>query len=201
VPEPPEEFWEEFPRRVSAEIRNREQMAGGSAQGSPSHVASVPGWWPWLSVLRFKSVLAIGCAIACVALALFLGVRHGRLTLGRDTELAAAQKYFREIEGLFPHQVQAIVLDQGGAHLVLADQPTVATSTPLYVKICDADGCRRYVTFSGQKIRVNGDVFDVLVDRHGAVLVVGEQSVWSSSQPSATVGRYRIEARPLPATS
>jgi hypothetical protein len=85
--------------------------------------------------------------------------------------------------------------------MVLADRPNVPASPPVYVKICGPKGCQRFVTFSGQQIRVNGDVFEVLVDRQGDVLLVGAQWVWSSSEPAVKSSRYRIEARPLPATS
>jgi hypothetical protein len=102
---------------------------------------------------------------------------------------------------LFPNQLQALVLDAAGAHLVLAEQADVPASPPLYVKITGPKGAQRFVTFSGQRIRVNGDSFEVLVGRQGEVLLVGKQSVWSSSEPGVKAGPYRIEARPLPANS
>jgi hypothetical protein len=191
APERTAGHWEEFPGRVMREIR---RTAGKAADTVPDSSSSA-GWRP---KLQFGWGLAAGLATVCIALGFFLGLWKGRNSGGgTDSQLAAAQKYFHEIEGLFPNQVQAIVFDQNGPHIVLADHADVPASTALYLKICDAQGCRRFVTFSGQRVRVNGDAFDVLVDRQGDVLLVGEQAVWSSSKPAVTVGRYRIEARPL----
>ena len=126
---------------------------------------------------------------------------HARSTLTRaDPQFTELQKCFREIEPLFPHQLQAIVFDDRGAELVLADAATVPASMPLYIKVCGPNGCRRFVTFSGQQIRVNGDLCDVLLDRQGNILVVGQQLAWSSSNPAGKAGTYQIEARPLGTT-
>jgi hypothetical protein len=108
-----------------------------------------------------------------------------------------ARKCFQEIQPLFPHQLQAIVFDRQGARLVLAETADVPVSPPLYLKICGPKGCQQFVTFSGQQIRVNGEVCDVLLDSQGNVLVVGGQLVWSSSKPAGKAGSYRIEAKLL----
>lgn len=192
VPERTQEFWERFPGRVLDEIRRRAPLPFSKPSSYRSQ-QPIP--------FAFRLAFAAGLAAACITLAFWLGFWRGQHSATVDPQLAAVQKYFHEIEGLFPNQVQALVFDQAGAHLVLADRPDVPVSAPLYLKICDANACRRFVTFSGQKIRVNGDVFDVLLDRQGDVLLVGEQWVWSSSQPAAGAGRYRIEARPLPTSS
>ena len=84
---------------------------------------------------------------------------------------------------------------------MLAQEPNLPKSPPLYVKICGPNGCQRVVTFSGQQIRVNGDVCDVLADHRGNVLVVGRQLVWSGARVGANSGRYQIEARVLDANS
>jgi hypothetical protein len=124
-------------------------------------------------------------------------LRQGHKSAGSDLQLAEARKCYGEVETLFPNQLQALVLDATGGRLVLAPEPNVPKSVPLYVKICGARGCQRVVTFSGQRIAVNGTFFEVLVDRQGKVLLVGEQSVWSSSEPGEKLDGYRIEARPL----
>ena len=127
----------------------------------------------------------------------FLGFWRGQRSLSDDPQLAAARKYFHEIEALFPNQVQAIVFDQRGTQLVLAQEPNVPASPPLYLKVCGPKGCQRFVTFSGQQIRVNGDVCDVLADGRGEVLLVGRQLLWSGSKAVAASGGYQVEARAL----
>jgi RNA polymerase sigma factor (sigma-70 family) len=82
--------------------------------------------------------------------------------------------------------------DPGRAH-----QIQEALSPPLYLKICGPRDCQRFVTFSGQQIRVNGDVCDVLSDHQGNVLVVGRQLLLSGSKASTRGGQYQIEAGAL----
>jgi hypothetical protein len=137
-------------------------------------------------------------AAICLALGFALGSRSGHRTSGTDPQFAEARKYFHELEGLFPNQLQAIVFDQQGTHLVLAQKANLPASPPLYLKICGPDkGCRRFVTFSGQQIEVNGELCDVLADGQGKVLLVGRQLLWSGSQAGHRMGPYRVEARPL----
>jgi hypothetical protein len=156
----------------------------------------------WASAFRFllsKPAVALGVAVACLALGFVLGSWRGQYSPGKDAQLAEARKYFHELEALFPNQLQAIVFDQQGTHLVLAQEANLPASPPLYLKICGPKGCQRFVTFSGQQIRVNGDVCDVLVDHRGNVLVVGQETLWSDAKAATRRGPYQIEARALEA--
>jgi len=201
VPERPAVYWERFPRQVTAQLR-----AGGGLESSlsPSEGERVGVRGPfqrgWPTPFRWKPALALALASVCIVFGFVLGAWHARHPAGTDPQLAEVAKYFREIAALFPNQLEAIVFDQAGAHMVLADRPNVPASPPVYVKVCGPKGCQWFVTFSGQQIRVNGDVFEVLVDRQGDVLLMGRQWVWSSSEPAGKSSPYRIEARPLPAT-
>lgn len=206
VPEREAGYWEQFPGRVTAEVERRRKAA--RAESRPA--ATTPTLtgrrtpWSWASVLRFrgaKPAFAFGLAAVCIAVGFVLGFWKGHHAPGEGSQLAEARKYLREIEALFPNQVQAIVFDQQGTHLVLAQEPNLAASPALYLKICGPNGCQRVITFSGQQIRVNGDVCEVLADGRGGVLLVGRQLVWSSDQARAGGGRYRIEARALEAAS
>jgi len=205
VPEREADYWEHFPERVRAEIQRRNQAAG--AQRSPgvpgSAGISAGAAWSWASVWRLlgsKPAFALGAAAVYLALGLLVGFWKGHRAPGDDPQLAAVRKYFHEIEALFPNQLQAIIFDERGTHLALAREPNLPASPPLYLRICGPDGCQRFITFSGQQIRVNGEVCDVLADHQGNVLLVGPQMVWSSAQAGPKAGRYTIEARPLQAT-
>lgn len=192
VPERGEEYWERFPSQVTAEIERRRQHLRAADAGDST--------WTWTGALRSffgKPAFALGVAAICLALGFVLGSWNGHRSPGKDTQLAEARKYFRELDALFPHQLQAIVFDQQGTHLMLAPEPNLPASPPLYLKICGPKGCQRYVTFSGQQIRVNGDVCEVLADGRGDVLVVGRQLVWSGSKGVASSGGYQLEARAL----
>lgn len=186
-PERPPEFWEQLARRVSTRIHWQAKLVATSGD-EPR-----PWWlsWTW----------GFSAAAACLVLAFALGYGRGRPTVESNAQLAQARIYFREIESLFPRQVQAIVFDDRGPRLLLAEKADVPDSTPLYVKICGPRGCQQHVTFSGQQIRVNGEDCDVLTDAAGHVLIAGKELVWSSASPARSVGQYRIEARPLGASS
>lgn len=202
VPERGTDYWEQFPTRVTAELERRRQNV--RTQRSPDvavrPVTNRGYWWSCASALRSlgsRPAFALGVAVICVALGLVLGLWRGQRLPGSDPQLAAARKYFREIEALFPNQLQAIVFDERGTQLVLAQEPNLPASAPLYLKICGPRGCQRFVTFSGQQIRVKGDSFEVLVDAKGHVLLVGNKLVWTSADTSARIGEYRFAACPL----
>jgi hypothetical protein len=83
---------------------------------------------------------------------------------------------------------------------MLAPKPNLPASPPLYLKVSGPEGCQRFVTFSGQQIRVNGDVCDVLVDHQGKVLVIGRETLWSDAKRAARSAPYQLEARALEAS-
>jgi hypothetical protein len=202
VPEREAGYWERFPGRVTAEIERREQdaLARGSVKvpaRAMTHSGTERAWGSLLRFLGTKPAFAVGLATVCLTLGFFLGFWKGHTSLDTDQQLTEVRKYYRELEALFPNQLQAIVFDQKGTHFVLAQEANLPGSTPLYLRICGPEGCQRFVTFSGQQIRFNGEVCDVLTDREGNVLLVGHKMVWSSAQAVAKAGRYRIEAKPL----
>ena len=194
VPERGEDYWERFPSQVTAEMERRRQHARAVDKGNTI--------WTWTGALRSfvgEPAFALGVVIVCLVLGFILVSWNGHRFPGMDSQLVEARKYFRELEALFPHQLQAIVFDQQGTHFLLAPEPNLPASPPLYLKICGPKGCQRFVTFSGQQIRVNGGVCDVLVDRQGKVLVVGQETLWSDAKNAVRSGPYQIEARALEA--
>jgi hypothetical protein len=193
VPDRPGAYWDQFPQRVMAKTNWLRTRADDGA----NHPRTEPFWLR----SRFRlATVGLGLAIIGLLLGFVLGFRQGRNLSITDPQLAAARKYFQEIETLFPGQVQAIVFDQQGPHLVLAERSNVPTASPLYLRICGPNGCQDYVTFSGQQIRFNGETCEVLLDRQGNVLLVGQQWVLSSAQASAKNARYQVAARPLELT-
>jgi len=193
VPDRPGAYWGQFPQRVMAKtnwLRTRVDAGAGQPQTKPF----------WLRY-RFRfAIVGLGLAISGLLLVFVLGSRQGRQLSITEPQLAAARKYFQEIETLFPGQVQAIVFDQQGSHLVLAERSNVPTSSPLYLRICGPKGCQNYVTFSGQQIRLNGETCEVLLDHHGNVLLVGQRWIFSTAQASAKHARYQVAAQPLEMT-
>ena len=160
VPERSPGYWEHFPKRVTAQL------------------TAIPvrhrQWLPW----------TIGLATVCVVLA--AGIFIGRSNQQREITPVSYTRLFREIEGLFPNQLQAIVVDQHGVKLVLSETADVPKSQPLLIQACRQDDCRQVITFSGQQVKVNGDMWDVLVNGQNQVVVAGRST-----------DRYHIEAKRL----
>jgi hypothetical protein len=143
---------------------------------------------------------AWGFSFALVFLVIGFGIGHWR----GKTEVATAApdlltdaKLINETLALFPNRVRAIVKNDHDLQLVLADQPDVPDSTPLFVKICDGKTCSSLVTFSGQELEIAGRKITVLADAHGGVILEGNQFVWSSGMQNLAQNGLRIEAHSL----
>jgi len=142
--------------------------------------------------------LAWGFATAaCVVLAFGVGHWHGHQEAAAPASLLANAKLIHETMAMFPNQVRAIVQDEHGMKLILADQADVPSSTPLYVKICEGEKCSTLVTFSGQEIQIAGQKLTVLADASGGIILEGSKFVWSSTAPNYARKGLKIEARPL----
>ena len=172
VPDRSPGYWQNFPKRVTARLND--------PQSAPAPV----GHWRW----------AVGWAVAGIVAGLGLAVTflHPRAAAQQDYA-----KLYREISTMFPNQVRAIVADEKGVRVVLADAPTVPTSSPVLVNICTAQRCSHVITFSGQQIPVGTAEADVLADGRWNIIVAGPQFVWSSAENRHADNGVRIDAQTL----
>lgn len=182
LPEHTAEYWGDFPGSVLRRLRS-EVHPPAPGRSAPRF----PRFLPW----------GLGLASACVVLGFVLGFWRGHESGLQASQVAALRTYYREIQALFPNQVRALIIDEQGPRLVLADRPDVPTSTPLLLSIRTRSGSQSVLTFSGQQIRVDGELCEVLADTHGHVLLVGDKLVWSSGQHGPRTAPYRIQAQPL----
>ncbi len=185
VPERPVDYWEDFPRRVRAALPRGPGRAGQWEASS--------GRRPIFARLTLAASIAGACLVIGFIIRSWRD-NNAWLTAG---DLANARTYLREVEALFPNQVQAVVFETSGPRLELAARADVSAGSPVLVRVCGPDGCRSFLTFSGQQIPWNGDWLDVLVDARGRVLLVGAKLAWTSGEASARVGDYRFAARSL----
>ncbi|HTV39600.1 MAG TPA: hypothetical protein VMF08_03420 [Candidatus Sulfotelmatobacter sp.] len=181
IPEPPAEFWEDFPGQVARQL-NR------PPKSEPERLPR-RNWFSWLA-------WGLGTAM-CIVLAFIAGHWRGRMEASRPQDILANPKLVHETLAMFPNQVRAIVEDHSGLRLVLSDGGTLPPSPPLYVRICDGKECSSFVTFSGQEIQVAGRQMTVLADTHGGIILTGNDFVWASDQKIASVNGMYIEARNL----
>jgi hypothetical protein len=179
VPDRSAGYWENFPKRVTA------QLAAGM-QPKTTGSAGLIRRWGW------------GLALACTVLIAGIGLWMHRPAATARPNYA---KLYREIEAMFPNQVRAIVVESGAVKLDLSEKPDVPSSSPLRVDVCQNQQCRTYITFSGQQIRVNMESWDVLSDEVGHVLVVGRNVAWTSAEPNRRSGAYHIDAERLESSS
>ncbi len=179
VPERTPAYWEQFPQAVVDGLRRPNR---------PTIEPTAPGIrWVW----------GVGLAAACLALGFFIGFQRGHAVGFSAAELAQNRKIYHELAALFPGRLQAVVLDGHGSQLVLAAEAQPPASGPLLVQICHDGTCRRFITFSGQRVALNGETFEVLSDARGNVMVVGERLVWTSGEPRKAAAGYRIRATAL----
>lgn len=182
VPERTPEYWAEFPQAIARQLRvprAREAASDTAPRPRPA--------WAW----------GLGLATVCLLLGFFFGFQRGHAVGFSTAEIAQSQKIYRELAALFPDRVQTVQLDGRGSQIVLTSDPQPPASAPLLVQICHADQCRRFITFSGQRVALNGETFEVLTDANGNVLVIGDRLAWTSSAPRRTTAGYRIRAMAL----
>jgi hypothetical protein len=188
VPEPRPGFWDGLPGNVQREINRLER--------SPQREEPVGKQSIFAALLR-KAALPLAFAAACIVFGFILGANSRSSQAPGAGELAEARACWREVTALFPNQLEAIVFDQQGSHVVLSERADQPIASPIYVKLCDGKQCKRFITFSGQQIKVNGESFDVLIDRQGEVLLVGDAKIWNSSRKTGALGSYKVFAKPL----
>ncbi len=189
VPDPRAGYWDDLPANVQREIARGASTARGEVAGRRFDAIRL--------VLRRAVPLTL--AAACLMVGFFWGAHWRKGRAANAVEIAEARACWREAAALFPNQLQAIEFDQQGSRLVLSEQANRPIFPPVFVRLCDGKRCQGFVTFSGQQISVNGESFEVLIDRKGEILLAGNASVWNSATDTASFGRYKVMARPLAA--
>jgi hypothetical protein len=175
VPEPEENARERTLHRALLALKN-----------APEEVPEVRShfFWRWAAA-----------AGACAAVALMAAWMVTR-PVGED--LLAWQRTLREVEALFPGQVNAVIERDGAVDLELSDQDAGGTSQPVVVEFVRGADVLRVLSYSGRKVCVDlggaKACFEPLVTAEGRVILAGEDFLWSSEHPVSRAG-YRVEAR------
>jgi hypothetical protein len=181
APQPPKEFWEEFPQQVARQL-NRART---------EHLPTKANWFPRMA---WSFAVAI-----CVLIAFAVGHWRGRteMATASSRDILANAKVVHETLAMFPNEVRAIVEDEHGLNLILSENKNVPVSTPLYVHVCDGKQCVSVVTFSGQEIQIAGQKMTVLADARGGIILTGNQFVWSNTKMACAGSHLKIEAKNL----
>jgi hypothetical protein len=175
------DYTEDFPRLVFNRLRS-------------ARAGEIPVRHSW----RPRFAWSIGFALFFLLIGFGLGHWREKMeATGSMKDVLANVKLVQETLTLFPNRVRAIVQDQDGMRLVLADAPDVPDSPPLFVKICDGKKCVSLVTFSGQEIQVAGQKITILSDASGGIILEGNKFVWSSTVKNFAQKNLKIEAHSL----
>ena len=177
LPQRAEAYWREFPERIARELRR-----------APAAERIRNRWRPRLA-------WGLGVATLCLIAGSWVGHRHGEA--GASNGLLQNPKLIGEVLALFPNRVRAIVQDERGLRLELADEADLPESTPLWVRFRQGAQTRSFVTFSGQEVEVAGQKITVLAEAKGGVLLMGDRFVWSTEEPGKLPDRLQVEAKAL----
>jgi hypothetical protein len=180
VPERPEEFWTQFPRRVTARLHWK-------PAATPTRTAQ---WFPRL-------VWTLTGTAACLLMGFLIGHWRGHTDAVAENGFLQNEKVIGEMLAMFPNRVRAVVQDEHGLNLVLSDKDNVPLSAPLWVKVCDGKHCAAMVTFSGQEVRLGQREITVLADAQGKIILAGDNFLWSNGEPMLAGNQLKIEAKPL----
>lgn len=176
----PEEYWDKFPNDVSTQL-NRPLPQERRQANWPPRLAWVGSF-----------------AAICLLTGILIGHRLGQSELVEaNGQSLQNEKLIREVMTMFPNRVRALVKDESGMRIVLADEADVPASSPLWVKICQGRRCTTLVTFSGQEVEVAGQKLTVLADAEDGVILVGDRFAWASDETNGNVQDLRIQAKPL----
>src|SRR5579862_2993473 len=196
TPERTEDFWAQFPRRVTSLL----PLLAKRGEGRGEEPKGTWGSFPFFLTRHWFPRLAWGLTAlaACLVIGFMAGHWRGNKDALAENGLLQNEKVIKEMLAMFPNRVRAVVQDDHGLHLVLSDKDDVPASTPLWVKVCDGKHCSATVTFSGQQIQVAHQDVTVLADPEGKIILAGDTFLWSNGQPMlAGNDKLKIEAKAL----
>lgn len=179
MPEPPAGYWDRFPDAIVRRLRKE-------AEATSLHVRHwAAGWLRW----------SLGLSTVCLLIGVVVLHRSKPPPPNGTTTLSPS--LLREVVDMFPNRVRAILADDAGVQIVLSDRPDIPRSSFLLIRITAGGKQKSVCTFSGQTIEIAGLELEVLADAGGHVLLVGNQTVWSSAQGKGSFAGFQVEAHVL----
>jgi len=134
-----------------------------------------------------------------VVLAVVLSWHHSKTG---DESLAVDREMIRQMDKLFPGQVDAIVEKDGKIDLTIAQTPVIGPDQPLLLIFRHGSETIRVLSYSGHHLCLSlgrqRDCFEVLATPTGGVILEDEKQAWLASDHPVVEG-YRVQACALPA--
>ena len=146
--------------------------------------------WRWCGAIVLTLVLGISS---------FLAFRHPV----SPENLANDRQMLQQTERLFPHQVNAVVEENGKVDLSISQSPEVGSDQPLLVIFKQGDNTIRVLSYSGHRVCLmlgkTENCFEILATPTGNVILEGEDKVWLASEHPHIAG-YSVRAQSLEAS-
>ena len=176
---------------ASGSARERARHRALTAFG-PGGTASDPAprrlSWSWLAAGALAAVL--------------LGTGLKWLHSPAREDLAGDRKILQQMQALFPHQVDAVVEENGKVDLSIAQAPVVGTDQPVVLLFRQGDRTIRVLSYSGHRVCVALDggenCFEILATPAGGIILEGSDKVWIASEHPKIAG-YTVHAQTLEA--
>src|SRR6202044_1999941 len=100
--------------------------------------------------------------------------------------LANDREILRQMEKLFPNQVNAVVEENGKVDLSVAQSPVVGADQPVLVVFNQGRETIRLLSYSGHRVCLmlgkNRNCFEILATPTGGIILEGEDRVWLASE-------------------
>jgi hypothetical protein len=142
---------------------------------------------------------------AAIALALVVGFLPFLFLKHRNTSenLANDRQILKQMEKLFPNQVNAVVERNGKVDLSIAQSPVVGADQPVLVVFKRGRESIRVLSYSGHRVCLmlgkKQNCFEILATPAGGVILEGEDKVWLASEHLEVAG-YSVRAQSLEAS-
>lgn len=158
----------------------------------PKNEARLMGW-------TGRLLWTVGCAMA--AAVIFVSLQAPvPLIQPKAQELADDLKILKQMEALFPGQIDAVIQKSGAVNLELAAEQSLPSDQPILVRLISGKQSIQIMSYSGRKVCVELEgsrtCFEALLNNDGNVILNGRDFIWTPQLP-VTVAGYRIEAKKL----
>lgn len=121
-------------------------------------------------------------------------------TSSKAEDVAGDRLILRQMQQLFPNQVDAVVVENGKVELSIAQSPTVGSDQPVVVVFKRGEDSIKVLSYSGHRICValggERNCFDILATPTGGVILEAADQVWLSSNHPVVAG-YVVHAETL----
>jgi len=147
--------------------------------------------WKWIGV----------SAALCACVVVLIAMIHR--PQAPTENLVGDRQFLRQIEMLFPGQVDAVVEQNGHVDLSIAQSSLVGSQQPVLMVFRKDSSSIRVLSFSGHRVCVllgkEHRCFDVLATTNGGVILESDDNVWVTSHPVIVAG-YSVQAQTLEAS-